>query len=141
MNHPLRLISTLGLALALGACGTFGSGPQQAVYIDTGKARDAKCVLISPAIGRVRMSAPGQVTVRRSPHNVRIVCRQAGYSVGRRVMRSSFSALAVGNSYPDRVRVPMKKLAAGPDEGDGELKPTTRRRGGELRPTRRRRGG
>jgi len=126
-----RTLLATGLALAVGACGTFSSGPQQAVYIDTGAARDAKCVLISPAIGRVRMSAPGQVTVRRSPHNIRIVCRQAGFSVGRRTIRSSFSALAVGNSYPDRVRVRMKKVETGPVEGEGgELKPTKRRRGG-----------
>jgi len=127
-----RIALVSAAALTLGACGTIGSGPQQAVYIDTGKARDARCVLISPSIGRVQMSAPGQVIVRRSPHNIRIVCRQAGYAVGRRVIPSSFSALAIGNSYPDRVRVRMKKLTTGPGDGGD---------GGELRPTRRRRGG
>jgi len=127
-----RIALVSAAALTLGACGTFGSGPQQAIYIYTGKARDARCVLISPAIGRVQMTAPGQVVVRRSPDDIRVVCRQAGYAVGRRVIVSSFSALAVGNSYPDRIRVRMKKLATGPAVG-GE--------GGELRPTRRRRGG
>jgi len=126
-----RIALVSAVALTLGACGTFGSGPQQAIYIDTGKARDARCVLISPAIGRVQMTAPGQVVVRRSPDNIRVVCRQAGFAVGRRVIVSSFSALAVGNNYPDRVTVRMKKLATGPgDGGEGELKPTRRRRGG-----------
>ena len=130
MKRVSRTTLTTGLILTLGACGTVGSGPQQALYVDTGAARDARCVLISPAFGRVQMSAPGQVIVRRSPHNIRIVCRQAGYSIGRRTIRSSFSALAVGNRYPDRVRVRMTKLETGPGDGDGELRPTRRRRGG-----------
>lgn len=125
-----RIALTAAALLLLSACGMFGVGPQQAIYIDTGKARDARCVLISPDIGRVQMSAPGQVVVRRSPHNIRIVCRQAGFSVGRRTLVSSFSALAAGNTYPDRITVTMKKIVTGPGDGGGELRPTRRRRGG-----------
>ncbi|MEQ8695768.1 MAG: hypothetical protein RLT05_04325 [Bauldia litoralis] len=101
----------------LAGCGTFGAGPQQAVYINTGGVT-ASCVVQSKSMGRIRTKAPGQVAVRRSPDPLRISCFAEGYKPGGAVVPSKFDALAGGNRYPDRVRIVLTKLDTAPTEDD-----------------------
>lgn len=124
---PLATLMTIAAAITLSACGTFTEGPQQAVYIDTGKVRNATCTLSSPTVAKIRMKAPGQIIIRRAKHNVRVVCRKAGYSVGRGVIRSRFDALAAGNRYADRIRIRMRRISLKPTK-DKMVEPKNKRR-------------
>ncbi len=118
-----------GVALAaaglLAGCGTFGAGPQQAVYINTGGVQ-ASCVVQSKAMGKIRSKAPGQVAVRRSPDPLRISCFAEGYKGGGAVVPSKFDALAGGNRYPDRVRIVLTKVDTAPTEEEFEKRKRTK---------------
>jgi hypothetical protein len=115
----IRIGAALAAAGLLAGCGTFGSGPQQAVYINTGGVV-SRCIVQSKAIGRIRAKAPGQVAVRRSPDPLRISCYADGYKPGGAVVPSKFDALAGGNRYPDRIRIVLVKIETAPTEKDIE---------------------
>lgn len=122
-----------GIALVatglLAGCGTFGAGPQQAVYINTGGV-PASCVVQSKTMGQVRSKAPGQVAVRRGPDPLRISCFAEGYKGGGAVVPSKFDALAGGNRYPDRVRIVLTKVDTAPTDDDLEKRKRTKFRTG-----------
>ena len=109
--------AAMATAVLLAGCGTFGAGPQQAVYINTGGV-PASCVVQSKAMGRVRSNAPGQVAVRRGPDPLRISCFAEGYKPGGAVIPPKFDAMAGGNRYPDRVRIVLTKIDTAPTEQD-----------------------
>lgn len=109
--------AALAVAGMLAGCGTFGAGPQQAVYINTGGV-PASCIVQSKVMGRIRSKAPGQVSVRRSPDPLRISCFADGYKPGGAVIPSRFDALAGGNRYPDKVRIVLTKIDSAPTEKD-----------------------
>lgn len=115
----------IGIALAaaglLAGCGTFGTGPQQVVYINT-RGVQADCIVQSKAMGQIRAKAPGQVAVRRSPDPLRISCFADGYKPGGAVVPSKFDPLAGGNRYPDRIRIVLAKLDQAPTEKDLETR-------------------
>ena len=112
-------IAIAAIGLLAGGCGTFTDGPQQAVYIDT-VGVSSNCVVQSKSIGRVRADAPGQVSVRRSRHPLRISCFAEGYKPAGAVIQPSFETLSGGNRYPDRVRIVLTKQVDAPGVKDLE---------------------
>lgn len=88
------------LILGMFGCTTYKNGVSQEIYINTSGVDGTACLLESKE-HKYEMMAPGKIDVDRSPYNITITCRKAGYFDSIQTIKSNFEAEStlVGNTY------------------------------------------
>jgi hypothetical protein len=116
------------LALNLIACASIVSGTHQNVNVDTGKAKNATCVLENSKGKWYVNQTPGSVTVNKGYGDMNVTCKEKGYKPSALKVASKTSPLVFGNvllgggigagvdiadgaayNYPKNINVPMAR--------------------------------
>ena len=94
-----KTIAALAVAAAcLGGCASITEGTHQAITVNTNPP-GASCVL-NRTEGRIASiaSTPDTVTIRKTKHDITIVCDKAGYQTATFMNHSGIEAMTFGNA-------------------------------------------
>lgn len=103
----------------------------QSIAVTTPGVSGASCILSVPGMAYNINSTPGTVTVKKSAHNIAVLCKKDGYEDGHARVRSVFQSIKLGYflaagamgasidarsgarfKYPNKVEVYMRKETA-----------------------------
>lgn len=99
MKHLWKKGVVVACALSVSACASIVGGRYQQVQVETRAADQsirADCTL-SNGTGEVRVLTPGSATVRRSSHDLSVVCQKDGKQIAQQTYDSSIRGLVWGN--------------------------------------------
>jgi len=90
-------IMVVGLALGSGACSSIIDGTSQEILVNTNPA-GAKCVLNREGASIATIDAtPAAVTVKKSKHDITVVCTKDGFQEATFVNNSGVAGATLGN--------------------------------------------
>ena len=113
--NSLKLSAMAFAVLALTGCASIIEGTSQDVTVDTPGVDAAQCELTSERIGRQNVTTPGTVSLKRSKHDVDVICRKACYHDARATIDSGLEPWTLGNILLGGI------IGLGVDAGTGAL--------------------